>query len=192
MPELMRHYGAAILATVTAGALFVLLFSMWPSGSGSFLETVGSGATGQLAGREKTGGGTAAFDEHAERTKPLVAFDGAFLKGTQYANMTSEFTIMDSDGGQWDPAIGQFVLDGVPTGGHVTIKALSSEADGVDYVNGANDEVFPRVTFDKATNAVLFHSQGLYLVSLEVLDGSNVRADYKINVIVDKTTGGEG
>lgn len=184
MPEIMRQYGPAMVVAVAAVLLLSLLFGLWPNGSGSVLNEVGSRASGQLSERPGTGAGTTGFDERSNRSLPKASLNGAARQGVEFA-LLDLFMITDSDGAAWSTADRAFMLDGAARGGVVYIESITSR-DGTEHVGGLTGSYSTdALQLSQDTGLITFHEAGVYRVRLKVLDLENTQASYTIPVVVD-------
>lgn len=184
MPEIMRQFGQTIVVALAGGLLIALLFVLWPSGTGSVLDEIGSHASGQLGERTETGVGTATFDNHSGRSAPKAAGTGSVMQGVALS-LVDQFIITDSDGAVWNHAARGFILDGVNRGGLVQIESITS-SDGTEHVGGlAGDYHTDKLDLSQATGTVKFLETGVYRVRLRILDHDNVEASYTIPIVVD-------
>jgi hypothetical protein len=180
----MRQFGQTIVVAVSAALIIALLFVLWPSGSGSVLDDVGSRADSQLAERPVTGGGTEEFNDHSGRSVPKAAVNGSVMHNVEFT-LIDKFTITDADGAVWSHANRGFMLGGTSRGGLVQIESIAS-SDGTEHVGGLSGNYSTdKVEFSQTTGTVKFLEPGVYRVRLRVLDYDNVEATYTIPLVVD-------
>ena len=184
MPEIMRQFGQTIIVAVSGALILALLFFIWPSGSGSVLDDVGSKAGSQLAERQVTGVGTEKFKDHSGRSVPKAASNGSALQGVAFT-LVDKFTITDADGAVWRQANRGFMLAGTNRGGLVQVESITS-SDGTEHVGGlAGTYSTDKVQLSQTTGTVKFLQPGVYRVRLRVLDYDNVEATYTFPFVVD-------
>lgn len=184
MPEIMRQFGQTIIVALSGVMIIGLLFVLWPSGSGSVLNDVGTRAGTQLDERAMTGTGTAKFDDHSERSVPKAVVKGSVMKGKTFT-LVDGFTITDTDGAVWSHSGGGFMLSGSNRGGLVQIESIVS-SDGTEHVGGlTGDYRTDKLELSQATGSVKFLESGVYRVRLRVMDHDNVEATYTIPLVVD-------